>query len=184
MPAVEPRYAEGLLTAAKNPEQADAIGKTLEDFCVLTGGAEQNSVELKEFLLNPAVPAAAKKEVVQKILNEDVPVYAKNFLFLLIDKGRIANLREILDDYQDKRMRLGGVLKVVITSDRPLSEQQAGEISDMYRKKYGAEKVYTKTRIDKNLLGGVRVQIGDILTDNSLAGRLRGIKSAIGRIKQ
>lgn len=181
MPAVEPRYAEGLLSAAKNPEQAAEIGKALEDFCALT---EESSVELKEFLLNPSVPAEAKKATVQKILTDSAPVYARNFLFLLIDKGRIANLRGILDDYQDKRMQLGGVLKVVVTSDRPLDEKQVDEISEKYRKKYGAEKVYTQTRIDKTLMGGVRVQIGDILTDNSLAGRLRGIKSAIDRIKQ
>jgi F-type H+-transporting ATPase subunit delta len=180
MPSIAPRYAEGLLMTAKAHRLIDEIGEALEGFYALT----QQSAELKEFLVNPVIPAAAKKETARRLLGENAPGYAKNFLFLLIDKGRISKLRDILDCYQDKRMRLDGILKVVITSGALLDDKQIEEISEMYRKKYGAKGVHAQTRVNSALLGGFRVQVGDILTDNSIAGRLLRLKTAIDRINR
>lgn len=173
MPTVEPRYAGALLAAAPSPQAADDIGKALEDFCgAMTG-------DLHAFLLGPIVSGSVKKETIRKILTPDTPQLAVNFLLLLVDKNRLALLPGICSEYARQKAETRGTLVITVTSAQRLEEAQLTQIRDRYAKKHGASSVQVNSRVDSSLLGGVRVQVGDVLIDDSLSTRLRGLRTAM-----
>lgn len=175
MSAVSQRYACALLCAVKAPLNAEQIGEILKDF----SDTMESSPELKFFLLNPVIPAAAKKDAIKKLLPSKTPVYVENFLCLLIDKRRLKELPSIVREYIHQIALQNGVLLIRVTSAVALTQAETNEISETCRKKHNAQKARVEVVIDKKLLGGIKVQIGDVLTDNSLSGRLRGLKSEL-----
>jgi F-type H+-transporting ATPase subunit delta len=174
MPSLTRNYALGLLAAARTPEEAETIEKTLSDFIRAlneTGG-------LALFLGNPAAPASAKKDAITALLT-DAPDYARNFLCLLIDKGRFSLLRDIAAEYRQERAKLTGDLYLKVYSSVPLDESTLHDISERYCAKYGASSATVENEVDSSLIGGLRVQIGDVLVDHSVSGRLRGLTAAL-----
>ncbi len=177
MSAVEPRYAEALLQTAENRQQAEKIGKTIEEFSSLL----QSSTDLKFFMLNPVIPIKEKKTLLKQLMQDDAPLFAQNFLMLLVDKGRLVNLTAIVDTYNRMMAQQNGVLIVRVISAKPLTQDELDEIAETYRKKHGAEQVQINVEVNAKLLGGIKVQIGDVLTDDSIYGRLQKLTTAIGQ---
>lgn len=175
MPAVEPRYAEALISAAENPFQAAKIGSALSDFC----SSIETSPELRTFMMNPIIPAEAKKDAVKQILPENSPELAERFLCLLIDKNRLESLSGIIAEYEYRVAKNSGTIIIEVTTAQPLTQKERDEISETYRKKYGSSEAVINERVMPSLLGGIRVQIGDDRVDDTLYNRLRGLKSAI-----
>ncbi|MDR1193502.1 MAG: ATP synthase F1 subunit delta [Peptococcaceae bacterium] len=177
MSALARNYAEGLLTATVDPAEATAAGDVLAGFDQLLA----TTPELRQFMSNPLVPGEAKKEAVGELLPAAAPVAARHFLYLLIDKERLRWLPDILVEYRREQAALRGEPVIQVTSAQPLDDRQMGEIADLYKRKYGAATARVSNKVDPALLGGIRVQIGDILADHSLAGRLSGLAAAINQ---
>lgn len=182
MPAVEPRYAAGLLGAVKN-KGADAakISRELEDF----SHALKTSAELKFFMLSPVVPAKAKKSAIKQLYQAyhgQADALTENLLCLMVDKGRLALLPGVISEFNRMSDESSGILLIKVFSSEPLNQERLDEISALYLKKYGAESAKVESIVDPSLLGGIRVQIGDMLFDASLSTKLRGLASATGAI--
>lgn len=176
MSAVELRYAEALSEAV--PVGSDeGIGSALDGFCALMTGKS----DLREFLLDPTVPAAVKKDTTEKLMGNDAMLIIKNFINTLIDKGRLALLPSINDAYKKLNAERNNNPDINIYSALPLDESQVTEIRDKYRKLYNIPTARVQLSIDSKLLGGVMVRIGDVCVDGTLLGRLTGLRSVLER---
>lgn len=91
---VEP-YAAALMSLAKSKDLAERFGQDVRSLLNLM----DESQELKQFLGNPTLKPEDKKAVLQRLLGEDVDQYMRNFLMLLVDKGRIIFLEGIGKQY-------------------------------------------------------------------------------------
>ena len=176
MPVIESRYAEAFLGLVK-PEDADRA----EDD--LTGLSEiwRTNAELKFFMQNPVVPAAAKKEAVQKIFDGNQNPVFLNFINLLIDKNRLDLLPEISREYTELKNRYRNRIGITVYSAEPLEERQLSLIGEKYRAMYGSSSAETENIVDPSLIGGLMIKIGDTLIDDTLSGRLKNLLSAIER---
>jgi F-type H+-transporting ATPase subunit delta len=165
---VESRYAAGLLAAATGPDDADSMLAELSEFTAIMAHPD-----LESFFHNPEVPSSAKREVVKKIAPVAIsPTYLK-FLNLLVDKHRITFVPGIYREYKKQLAESRQVLTVIVTSARPLEASQVKKLKSFYQGKYGAKAVQVDTKVDPRVLGGLRVQVGDLLTDDTLSARLR-----------
>jgi F-type H+-transporting ATPase subunit delta len=68
---------------------------------------------------------------------------------------------------------------MTITSAAPIEQSQVNAIKDKYRKLHNASDVKTELVIDKSLIGGIKVKIGDKVIDGSIKGRLESLKELI-----
>jgi F-type H+-transporting ATPase subunit delta len=168
MPVVSKSYAQGLYDA--DPDNAEKILSALNGFAAI----EVDSPDLRSLMDHPYVSLASKKETISSLLTK-APTIAQNFLFLLLDKGRLKLLPDILRAYQEVYEQATGVLDVHVISAIPLDTAEIERLRTIYEKQSG-KRVVIRTTIDKTLIGGLKVYANGILTDNSIESRLQKMK--------
>lgn len=133
----------------------------------------------KDFLLNPQNEAALKRNVVYNSYNGRVRPEIINFISLLLDKGRIKYLPGIYEKFVGLADEKRSILTINIISATPLDNEQTAVIAAKYKKLYNAASVKTQVKYDPSLIGGIRVIVGDKMTDASVKGRLKELEQLL-----
>jgi F-type H+-transporting ATPase subunit delta len=173
--AVAARYANALadvVTASTSPLSPQQAVDELRTFEATLRG----STELQNALITPAVAGSRKKAVVARIadLLKLSPV-SRNFLFVLVDRRRIASLSEIIQDFEavvDARL---GFARAEVTSARELSEGQRGELNSKLERLTG-KRIRMRFTVDQALIGGAVARIGSTVYDGSVRGQLASLE--------
>ncbi|MCX8129558.1 MAG: F0F1 ATP synthase subunit delta [Clostridia bacterium] len=175
MPIVEKRYAKALIDVALTGGNSDVFQKELQYVVDIFN----NQSDFKCFFLNPEVKNEIKKDTVKKLFDGKLKPEMVNFLLLLLDKGRINLLNGINKEYSELADKMKNILYMTIVSAVPLEEVQIGSIKEKYRRLHNSTAVKAELVVDKSLIGGIKVKIGDKLIDGSVKGRLEGLKQLI-----
>jgi len=130
--------------------------------------------ELIEYFKNPTYNKRTKIAVLTKIvepllINENT----KKFLNLLIERSRIDILPLIAKKYLNLVTELGKIKLVYIKSAIPLTEEQENSIIEILKLKLNASDIKLFSAIEKNLLGGFEIKIGDNILDFSIKGQIK-----------
>jgi len=107
----------------------------------------------------------------------DLPVEGQNLLRALIENDRVAALPEIHEIFEELKNEREGI-DAVITSAYPLDGGQLAEIVAVLENRF-KRKVRPQVETDANLIGGVRMQVGDEVIDGSVRGKLAGMATAL-----
>jgi len=108
----------------------------------------------------------------------DLPVEGQNLLRALIENDRIAALPEIHESFEELKNEREGIVDAVITSAYPLDRGQLAEIIAVLENRF-QRTVRPQVETDANLIGGVRMQVGDEVIDGSVRGKLAGMAAAL-----
>lgn len=171
-------YAQAMMSVGRSHELSERIG---DDMRLLIGLLE-NSEELSQLLANPFVKDANKKAVLQQIIGEQIHLYTRNFLQMLVDRRRIVFLEGIAKQYLALLRQLNQTVLAEVTSAVPLSEAQQQAVRQKVQTMTDARQVDLETKIDRDLIGGVIIKVGSQIIDASLRGQLRriGIRLSAG----
>lgn len=169
-------YAQALMGVAKDSNLADQIGEETNRILDLLDSSD----ELTQFLANPLVDPEAKKGALRQITADQVNPFVINFLMLLVDRGRIMYLGEILRQYQNLLRELNQTVLAEVTSAVELSDEQKEAIRQRVTEISGARQVDLSAQVDSNLLGGLVVKVGSQVIDASLRSQLRRIGMQLG----
>lgn len=102
----------------------------------------------------------------------------QNFVRLLIENGRLALAPEIRDIFMALKNEREGVVDAVVVSAFPLDTvQTAALVADLERR--FKRKVTLQVTVEKELIGGVRVRVGDEVIDSSVRGQLAVMATAL-----
>ena len=164
-------YASAIMSLAQTHNLTDKFG---DDFRALFGLLKE-SPELQTFLGNPIVNPSDKKSVLERILGDQVDPLMRNFLMLLVDRGRILFLSDIAQEYLVMLRKLQNVVLAEVTSAVALNEGQLNTVREKVQAMTGANGVEVITSIDPDLLGGVVIKVGSRFIDASVRGQLRRI---------
>lgn len=175
MPLVEKRYAEALVEM--NIEKGEFY-EMIEDFHLITLTYNENE-DFRNFLLNPRISAAEKQKLIDDLFKERVKKEMLNYVKLLIEKGRIKFLPGIYSEYVKYADKFMNTLNITIISASPLDDEHVEAIKEKYKKQYKSAHVKANIEIDKNILGGLKIRIGDKLTDYSVKGRLDSLRKEL-----
>jgi len=164
------------MSLAKSNNLSEEFGNDIRSLLSLL----ESSEELRQFLANPLIKQDAKKAVIQQIAGEEMNPLMRNFLRLLVDKGRILFLEGIGKQYLTKLRELNQTVLAEVTSAVPLSDAQQQTVREKVQAMTGARQVEIETKIDADLIGGVVIKVGSQVIDASLRGQLRrlGIRLA------
>ena len=166
MASVHRVYAQALYEAAKERGRVDAVREELEDFV----GVEREVPELRDLLRNPQLDPEAKAAVLQELLASEDPLL-RNFLLVLAEKGRGAEVEEIAREFERLAAAREGILDVELTTAIELSDEEAHELVRQIERVSG-RRVEVRRRVDPGLIGGIVVQAGSLRADASVRGRL------------
>ncbi|NEP04536.1 MAG: F0F1 ATP synthase subunit delta, partial [Okeania sp. SIO4D6] len=160
---VEP-YAAALMSLAKSKDLAERFGEDIRSLLNIM----DESLELKQFMGNPIIKPEDKKAVLQRMMGDEADPYMRNFLMLLVDRGRIIFLEEIGKKYLALLRELNQTVLAEVTSTVELNEDQKNTVRERVKSMTDARDVDIETKIDPSLLGGVIIKIGSQIIDSSL----------------
>lgn len=170
------RYARALLdVATKESLDLERIARELDEFMAFF----KQQPALERLMLNPAVPAPRKRAAMEDIvkLSGFTPVVSKT-LILLADRDRLALLADLSAVYHELLNERQNVVRADITTAEPLSSDRVAAIEQTLAAVTG-KRVTMKTKVDRDLIGGVVARVGSTIYDASVATQLRKIRERL-----
>jgi F-type H+-transporting ATPase subunit delta len=164
--AAERMYARALFEAAEEQGKVAQVREDLGDFVE----AVREVPELRSLLLNPEVDSRLKADALADVLG-GAEELLRNFMRLLAEKGRIAQLEEIAREFEALVAVAEGRLEVELTTAVELSDDEADRVVGQIEQASGRTVVATR-RVDPDLIGGLVLQAGSHRVDASVRGRL------------
>jgi len=171
------RYASALLEVASTGGVADRIGEEVSVIAQLFSSHR----ELKEALMNP-VFSKDNREALIKALSRRLDLHqtTTNFLKTLLKKDRINELPGISQTYSMLADAKAGRVRATVLSAKELDDSVVQSVVDSLEK-LSRKKVQIEKEVDRNLLGGLVVKIGDLVFDGSLRSQLDRFRQVLSR---
>lgn len=168
-------YAEAMFKATAGADRK-ALSEQLATLVALTSGPE-----MRQYADNPKVAPLQVFDTIAGValsqgLSFDVKV--ANLMRTVLDNGRLAALPEIAAQFQTLVNASTGVSDATIQSAFAIDEAQLGEVVAALEKRFG-RKLNAHVEITPELIGGVRVVVGDEVLDTSVKARLQQMKAAL-----
>jgi len=171
--AVATRYANAFADAVTAAGSATAPPAALAE--LRSFETALRTAELRNALITPAVPPARKRAVVGRVGDVlGLSRITRNFLFVLIDHRRIAELSDVANAFEqilDERL---GFARAQVASAAELSEDQRAALTAALERA-SSKRLRAQFSVDPSLVGGVVARIGSTVYDGSVRGQLRVI---------
>jgi F-type H+-transporting ATPase subunit delta len=168
-------YASALFEAAQDKGRLAEVREELGDFLAATTGVP----ELGALLENPEVDSETKADVIRDLL-ADADELVRNFLLLVVEKGRAAELPEIAREFDQLVARAEGRLEVELTTAVELTDDEASDILRQIESASG-RRIEATRGVDPDLIGGFILQAGTFRVDASVRGRLDRLRHQLVR---
>ena len=154
------RYSRALFEVAQEANELEKIENDIKNFASLL----ISSLEIKNFIHNPTQSKDNQNNVL-KLLAEKLNFSKnlKNFMFLLIEKRRIFFVEKIIDSFLKLCAQKRGEVKASLISSKELSSSTSSTIKFNYK-------------VDKELIGGLKLQLGSFMIDTSIKNKLNKYK--------
>ena len=165
-------YAEALYQVARNGDLA--TWKRQLDGLALIAGDEG----LQQFAASPKSTPAQVFDVISAAAGEALAQGVQNFLRTVIDNGRLSVLPAVVAQFHELVNAASGVSDATIYSAFPIDAADLGAVVAALEKRFG-RKLQASVKIEPELIGGVRVVVGDEVLDTSVKARLERMKVAL-----
>lgn len=167
------RYAKALYELAAEKQQVKDYQEQLHVFAA----AMKENPDFANLLCGKLVSAAAKKQIIEQTF-AGMEQNIKNLFFVMIDKNRESGFVQIVEAFDDLCDAAEGVQQIMVKTAVPLGDAEAEALAKSFEKKLGG-KVRLKSAVDKSLIGGITVQIGDTVYDASIAQQLYSLQQTL-----
>jgi F-type H+-transporting ATPase subunit delta len=164
-------YAEALFKASSSDLNAAAVW--IE---ALKNIAEHP--QLLQFADNPNISADQVFDLITGVAQVALPDQAKNFLRTVIENGRLSALPEIAAQFRVMKNAQGGSSDAVVYSAFAIDSAALTDLAATLEKRF-ARKLNVSVELAPDLIGGIRVVVGDEVLDSSVKARLEQMKVAL-----
>jgi F-type H+-transporting ATPase subunit delta len=168
-------YARALFEVATEHDSLDEIHEQLDAFA----DAVHENRELAQFFFSPYFSASEKKEGLHRAVQGANPGFT-NFLEALIERHRMPAIFRIRTEFEalwDEARRL---LPVRITSAIELDSDTISALGERIGKQVDRQ-VEVSTTVDPDILGGVVLQVGNVILDASIKNRLEQLRKQVAQ---
>jgi F-type H+-transporting ATPase subunit delta len=166
-------YAEA---AFKLANEAGALAKWSEMLAALAQVAENERVRMS--IADPNLSDAKVAGVFISILSGELSGEAENFVRVLARNDRLSLLAEIRSQFEVLKNEREGVIEAEVQSAFELDEAQLKDLVQRLEKKTG-RKVRPHVSVDRELIGGVKIVLGDKVIDGSARAQLAALETAL-----
>ncbi len=164
-------YAEALFKAVR--ADAPAAAQWLDELAALAGNEQ-----LLQFADNPKVTSEQVFEVMTGVSRQALPDMGRNFLRTVIENGRVAVLPEIAQQFRSLMNAQLGSFDAVVYSAYDIDAAALADLAGVLEKRFG-RKLNLQVVLQPELIGGVRVVVGDEVLDTSIKARLEQMRVAL-----
>ena len=168
-------YAEAVFRVADGESKLAAWADVLDRLAAVAANPS-----IRELLGDPNVTSDQLYGVIAGAAG-DMPEEAQNLVRVLIENGRVGVLPEVRDLFVALKHEREGVVDAEIASACPLEDAQLATLVDDLEARF-KRKVKPQVAVDQDLIGGIKVVVGDEVIDGSVRGKLAAMAAALAKV--
>ena len=134
--------------------------------------------DLLRFADNPKSTVDQVLGLVEGVMQETLTAVARQFLRTVLENGRLSALPEMAAQFRAHMNAEGGASDATIYSAFPMDDAVLADVTDSLEKRFG-RKLFVTVELQPELIGGIRVLVGDEVLDTSVKSRLEQMKVAL-----
>ena len=162
-------YAEALFKSGGNAASAEQVSAL---------AAVSANAQLRQYAGNPKIEAAQVYDLMTSVVKTTLSSQVSNFLRAVLDNGRLDALPEIAAQFHALVNAQSGISDATVYSAFPIDAAQLAEVVATLEKRF-ARKLNASVVVQPELIGGIRVVVGDEVLDTSVKARLEQMKVAL-----
>ena len=169
------RYSRALFEVSRDSDNLDKVETDIKNLKLIY----DKNLEVRNFIKDPSQIITEQNKLVNLI--SDKLNFSKNvqkFLLLLIEKRRIFFVNKIIESFLRLCSQKRGEIKASLISSKELSQTELNDISTDLSKSMGSTLKFDY-KVDKELIGGLKLQLGSIMIDTSIRNKLKKYEQAM-----
>jgi F-type H+-transporting ATPase subunit delta len=166
-------YAEAVFRLARENDALPAWSSMLQLAASLA-----RDQGIQALIGNPEFSRGRLGELLLEICGDKLSAEGRNFVLLLAENGRVELLPEVSELFEHLKIQHEGVLGAKIASAFPMSDEQLKDLVAGLETRF-KRKIEARISIEPELIGGVKVEIGDEVLDASVRGKLEAMAVAL-----
>jgi ATP synthase F1 delta subunit len=166
-------YADALFGVAKDHGKLDAVREQLGEFADAVSGSH----DLQVFFFSPYFSSAEKRDGIARAVSGAEPELV-NFLELLAEKHRMPVIFRIRNRFDELWAEENRQLEVRLTSAVELDPEIVKRVRDEIERQTD-RKIELESKVDEGIIGGLVLQVGNMVVDASLRGRLERLRKEV-----
>ncbi|QWE14605.1 F0F1 ATP synthase subunit delta [Polynucleobacter sp. AP-Sving-400A-A2] len=167
-------YAEALFQSAQPAEFATCL-EQLNELAQLAALPEVAALSN-----NPKVSADDVSKLLSGMVKTKLDSKVASFLSLVNQSHRLSAMPEIALQFEAMKNQSEGAAEVMITSAFPLEGSALNDLLSSLKKRFGGKELRPTIQVDPELIGGVRIQVGDEVMDSSVKAQLAQMQASLG----
>jgi len=168
-------YAKGLFQALEDRhasiEECKAVLKTLENISTV--------IKTPEFSQLFGDPRLLPSQIKSALAGEEIQKEVSNLLTVVLDNGRIEAWSEIVNDFRTLINDAEGIAEVHIETAFGMTDDEVQSLLKALAHRFPNKKLVSDVTVNPELIGGVRIRVGDQVLDGSISARLEAMKTAL-----
>ncbi|MBK6367651.1 MAG: F0F1 ATP synthase subunit delta [Polaromonas sp.] len=164
-------YAEALFKATSKDLNGAAV------WVDALSAVAQNE-QLQQFADSPKASTNQIFDLIAGVAKVDLPEAAKNFLRTVIENGRLNALPEMATQFRALKNAQSGSSDAIVHSAFPIDAAALADLGKTLEAQF-KRKLNLSVVLQPELIGGIRVVVGDEVLDTSVKARLQQMKVAL-----
>lgn len=166
------RYAKSLLQLAQEKNVLDYV---VHDMNLFAQVCDQNRA-LVSTLESPIISSDKKLTILKKLFDGKVNPLTLSLFGIITRKNRAGELPQISREFNAQYRELKGILSGEIITPFPVSDDLRNQFKEIVSKAYGKD-IVLKEKVDKDIIGGFVLKVGDKQLDESVKTKLQRLKN-------
>jgi len=168
---LDKRYALALYTVAEEKGKVEEYLNDLTEIVLLM----KTDVDFLKVIKSPQLSTSAKKKLFIKIFKGQIDEDLLSFLLILIEKDRILFTAEKLKEMRKIHLERNNTVMVEVRTVIPLKDSERENLRIKLIKMYD-KKIIFNEKLDKNIIGGVYIRVGDYVIDGTIRSKFEEMK--------
>ena len=166
-------YAEAVFRVARQGNALQAWSDALNLISTV-----YRDPQMQAAMANPRVTSADIEKLLLEICGERIDGVARNLIQLLVHNRRLSVLGEIRGRFEQLKLEDEGKVDAKISSAFPMEDAQRNQVVNLLSSRF-KRKINATVAVDPDLIGGIKVEVGDKVWDASVRGRLQTMAATL-----
>ena len=171
------RYAEALFQIGEEENKTENLYNELKEVSSLM----TTNKDLNNVMKSPLISKNEKIQLIDTLFDGKIDNDFKKFFKILVAKGRITSVEAIQETYKELLNEKNNILEGYVISAVPMDDEKIKELETELSKKYN-KNVTLENKVDKSIIGGVLVRLGNTEIDGTIKTRLDELKNQLSQV--